>query len=108
MRLVDPLKSSSGLDNREGSSPVEDGATGVVEGRFIRMKYQKSKCEIGMQGGATNKMALLGSAFLVLVLIQSGLERPNDVVLGENEIGVSKVYIGRCPRGVWVGRGWGI
>ena len=28
------------LDNREGSSLVEDGARGVVEGHFIGMKYQ--------------------------------------------------------------------
>ena len=38
--LVAPLTSRSALDNREGSSQVDDGARGLVEVRFIRMQYQ--------------------------------------------------------------------
>ena len=41
-----PLKSRSALDNREVSSPVEEGAMGEVEGRFIAKKYKVSKCLI--------------------------------------------------------------
>ena len=48
-----------------------------------------------MHGGVTNKMALLGSVFLVLVLIYSRLEHRDDVVLAWNKIGFSTVYLGK-------------
>ena len=35
LMLVAPLKSRSAIDNREISSPVEEGARGEVEGSFI-------------------------------------------------------------------------
>ena len=47
LRLVASLKAHNALDNREGSSPVEDGARGVAEGGCIVMKCQKSKRERG-------------------------------------------------------------
>ena len=43
LTLVAPPKSRRALDNREVSSPVEEGATGESEGRFIAKNYEISK-----------------------------------------------------------------
>ena len=42
-RLVAPLKAHSASKNIEGSSPMEHGAKGVMEGRVIKVRCQKSK-----------------------------------------------------------------
>ena len=39
LKLVAPFKSRSAIDNREVSFPVEEGARGQVEGRFMAKKY---------------------------------------------------------------------